>query len=135
MLPACAGTAGCPRNSLPLDVGEVGEADGKARVPTDGRGTGFLSLAYQGGDAPLVPRLVMLMLMEAWPRGAPGSGKPWRLLSLLCQTGHCHLQPPVLWLGLCGRKPQPIAKLPVKGEETPWTVSVLLVIHSFHSVY
>lgn len=61
--------------------------------------------------------------------------EPWRLLSLLYRTGHCLLQPPALWLGLCGRKPQPTAKLPMKGEETPWTVSVLLVIHSFHGVY
>lgn len=68
-LPACTGIGGFPGNSLPFDVGEVGD-DGKARVPIDGRGTGFLSLAYQGGDAPLV-RLVMLLSRVGLAKRSP----------------------------------------------------------------
>lgn len=113
-----AGTGG-GLNSLPLDAGEGGGGTG-SEVPIDGRGTGFQSLACQE-EMPPGPQAGHADVDGGLAKRSPR--EPLRLLSLLYQTGHCLLQPPALWLGLCGRKPQPTASM--KGEETPWTVSVL----------
>lgn len=56
---------------LPLmKWGRMGKLGKGELLPTEGR-TGHLSLAQQGGDGSLVPRLVTMMPREAWPRAAP----------------------------------------------------------------